>query len=69
MKTEKNKKRNFFMSFTLMFSLLAVSFKFDNNNIYWLWENDKPFAIFFIISAIVFATLWFAEGKKIKTKK
>lgn len=57
------------MSFTLMFSLLAVSFKFDNNNIYWLWENDKPFAIFFIISAIVFATLWFAEGKKIKTKK
>ena len=69
MKTQKNKKRNLFMSFTLMFSFLAASFKFDNNNIYWFWQNDMSLAIFFIISAIFFAGLWFAEEKKLKTKK
>ncbi len=66
MKTKKNKKRNLFIGFTIMFSLLTISFKFDENNIYWFWQDKIPIAIFLIIMAIIFAILWFKEQKKIK---
>ena len=65
MKAKKNKKRNLFMSFTLMFSFLAISFKFDENNIYWFWQDKKLVAVILIIMAIIFVIFWFKEQKKI----
>jgi len=70
MKNKKEKKRrNLFMSFTLMTGFFTFAFKFDKNNITWMWQNQIQVSVILAISATVFGILWFTENQKIKYKK
>ena len=55
------------MSSTLMSAFLIVTFKFDANTIQWMWEGEIQVPIILGVMAIVFAGLWIAEQRKLKT--
>ena len=60
------KKRNLFMSFTLMCGVFCIAFTFDNKGIYWLWTANKPVAMILVIATIIFAVFWLKSSKKLK---
>ncbi|MEO8760714.1 MAG: hypothetical protein ABI388_05805, partial [Bacteroidia bacterium] len=60
------KKRNLFMSFTLMCGFLCLAFTFNNKGIYWLWADNKPVAISLVIATIIFGVFWLKSPKKLK---
>ena len=51
-------KRNLFMSTTIMCGLFVAAFTFKNDQITWLWTDNKPIAIILGITAIVLGTQW-----------
>ncbi len=59
----KMKKRNLFMSATIMCGLFAVAFTFKNDQITWLWIDNKPIAVILGIIAIAFGTFWIRHQK------
>lgn len=56
------------MSATLMCLFLIVSFKFDDNGVYWFWENQIQVVIVLGISATVFGVFWMVEQRKLLKK-
>ncbi len=63
------KKRNLFMSTTLMCVLLIVAFSIDSMGIHWFWSSNIPVVIVLGIFAIIFGTSWFRTQIKIKELK
>ena len=57
-------KKNQYMSFTLLFGFMIVSFKFDENDYQWLWTEQIYIPIIFGIITILMGRLWFREYKK-----
>ena len=60
------KKRNLFMSLTLMSALVAIAFSFDGAGAHWLWSDNMPVAMILGILAIIFGSFWFGTYRKIK---
>ncbi|MEP6464654.1 MAG: hypothetical protein ABJB05_00050 [Parafilimonas sp.] len=60
------KKRNLFMSFTLMCGFFCIAFTFNNNEIHWLWADLKPVAIILAIATIIFGIFWYKSSRKLK---
>jgi hypothetical protein len=46
------KKRNLYLSLTIMCGLFTVAFTFDSNQTTWLWQGNEPVAIVLAIAAI-----------------
>ena len=63
------KKRNLYMSLTLICGCCCLAFTFDNEGIYWLWSDAKPVAIILAIATIVFGALWMQYGAKLKNER
>ncbi len=59
------KKRNLFMSITLMCGFFCVAFTFDESGIYWLWADSKPVAIVLAIATIIPGVFWFKSSKNL----
>ncbi len=57
------KKRNLFMSATIMCGLLSVAFTFKINQVTWLWADSKPVGIILGISAIILGIQWYRQQK------
>ncbi|MEZ4774582.1 MAG: hypothetical protein R3D00_15460 [Bacteroidia bacterium] len=53
------RKRNLFMSTTIMCGLLCFAFRFDSGGVYWLWADHKPVAIILAIAAFGLAIGWY----------
>lgn len=66
---EKMKKRNLFMSTALMCGCLTIAFSFDNNDIYWLWSDNKPVAVVLAIASLTLGVLWFKTSKRMKATR
>ena len=60
------RKRNLFMSATLMCGFFIVAFHFDKNGIQWFWTGMEIVPLILGISTIVFGVLWFLESKKVE---
>lgn len=54
------------MSATIMCALLTVSFTFNDNQVSWLWNENKPVAIILGILAIILGIQWIKFQKLIK---
>jgi len=63
------KKRNLFMSISLMSAFITMTFQFDEKSIQWIWEDQILAAFILGVIAIIFGTLWYKEERKIKLKK
>jgi len=63
------KKRNLFMSTTIMCVLLTIAFSFDSIGIHWFWSGNIPVAIVLGVLAIILGTFWFRTQRKIKEFK
>ena len=53
------RQRSFFLSFSLLFTLLPFSFGFDGQHVHWMWAETPQIAIAFLLLA---AASWFAYG-------
>lgn len=62
------KKRNLFMSATLMCGCCSLAFNLKNNEWRWFWANNKPVGIIMATAAIVFAVLWIKAARKLNAK-
>ena len=60
------KKRNLFMSTTLMCALLIVAFSFDKTGTHWFWADNIPVAMILGILAITLGIFWIKTQKKIQ---
>ena len=60
------KKRNMFMSSTLMCGLLCFAFTFGDTGIKWLWTDNEPVAIILGIFTVILGIFWFKQAKKLK---
>ena len=47
------KKRNLFMSTTIMCGLFAVAFTFNIDHVNWLWSDSKPVGIVLAILTVI----------------
>lgn len=56
--TKKMKKRNLFMSLTLICGLFTVAFTFNPDQITWLWTENKPVGLILLILAFIFSLQW-----------
>ena len=65
-KIKSMRRRNLFMSLTLMFSFLVIAFKFSKEGLEWFWTGMESVPIVLGISAIIFAILWFVVSKSMK---
>lgn len=63
------KKRNLFMSTTIMCGLFAVTFTFKLDQITWLWANNKPVGTILVIMTIVLGIQWVTQQKKLNKAK
>jgi len=63
------KKRNLFMSATIMCAFFVVAFLFKNGQIYWLWTDNKPAAFIPGIMAVVFGTQWIKHQRLLNHAK
>lgn len=52
------KRRNLWMSLTLMCGSFCLAFTFDSKGIYWIWNDARPGAILLAIASAIFAVLW-----------
>jgi len=62
------KKRNLFMSSTIMCGLFCLAFTFDNEGIHWLWKDSEPIAIVLGIATIILLVFWFRNAKILRTE-
>ena len=54
------------MSATIMCALLTVSFTFNDNQVSWLWNENRPVAIILGILAVIFGIQWIKFQKLLK---
>jgi hypothetical protein len=66
---EKMKKRNLFMSTTIMCGLFVVAFTFKGDKITWLWADNKPLAIILGILAVVLGSQWIKYQRQLNCAK
>jgi formate hydrogenlyase subunit 4 len=59
------KRRNLFMSATLMCGLFTIAFTFDSNHIHWIWRGQELGAIVLGVAAIIFSLYWYKSAKKL----
>ncbi len=52
------RRRNIFMSATLMCGLFAIAFKFGAQGFQWFWLDKPEVAIVLAVLAIVFGIFW-----------
>ena len=57
------KKRNLFMSTTLMSAFFLISFKFNSTTITWMWQGDRVIPIILGVLTLVLAVFWIKESK------
>jgi hypothetical protein len=57
------------MSTTIMCGLFVIAFTFNNNQITWLWNDNKSIAFILIIITIVLATQWIKYQRLLKSAK
>ena len=57
------KKKNSFMSATLMCCFLIIAFHFNKNGIQWFWTGQEMVPLILGISALIFGTFWFFTSK------
>lgn len=55
---DKMKKRNLFMSTTIMCGFFVAAFTIKGDQITWLWADNRPVAIILVILTIVLGTQW-----------
>jgi hypothetical protein len=60
------KRKNLFMSLTLICGFFCFAFTFNNKEINWLWTENKPMGFILAILAIVFGSFWLKSSKKLK---
>ncbi len=60
------KKRNLFMSTTLMCAFLVVAFSFDKAGVHWFWTDNIPVAIILGVFAIILGVFWYKAQKKVQ---
>ena len=60
------KKRNLYLSLTIMCGLFSVAFTFSSTQIIWLWKGNEPVGIILAVLAIGFATQLFKHQKLMK---
>ena len=63
------KKRNLFMSTTIMCGLLAVAFTFKIDQITWLWTDSKPVGIILVILTIILGIQWVRHQRLLNKAK
>ncbi len=61
-------KRSLFLSIALMCGFFTLAFRFDEKNIYWIWEEKIQVPIILVAMTIIFGIFWFLEKKKIKDR-
>lgn len=49
-----------------MFGLFCFAFTFDNNVIHWLWADNKPIAVIFVMATVVLGIFWYKSSRKMK---
>ncbi|MGB4849902.1 MAG: hypothetical protein WBP41_18390 [Saprospiraceae bacterium] len=59
------KKRNLFMSTTLMCGCLCLAFNFDQHGVYWLWSDLKQVAVILGLLTIILGVKWYIASSKI----
>lgn len=52
------KRRNLWMSLTLMCGLFTIAFTFDSSGVCWIWKDAVPGAVSLGLASVVFAILW-----------
>ncbi|MDE3090436.1 MAG: hypothetical protein KGJ80_13725 [Chloroflexota bacterium] len=57
------RKRNLFMSATLMCGLFAIAFSFGAQGIHWMWLDKPQAAIILLVLAVVFGIFWFRSQR------
>lgn len=62
------KRRNLWMSLTLMCVLFTIAFTFDNNGIHWIWKETVQVGFVLSLASVIFALLWFKASGKLKAK-
>jgi hypothetical protein len=60
------KKRNLYLSLTIMCGLFSVAFTFNMTRITWLWKGNEPVGILLFGMAIGFAILLYKNQKSLK---
>jgi hypothetical protein len=63
------KKRNLFMSLTLMCGLFCFAFTFNSKGIHWLWSEHKPGVFILAIITVIFGALWIRTASQLKKEK
>ena len=63
------KKRNLFMSTTIMCGLLAVAFTFKMDQINWLWNDSKPVGFMLVILTIILGIQWVRHQRLLNKTK
>ena len=64
----KMKKRNLFLSSTLMCGFFCLAFTFDTEGVYWLWSDTKPVAIILTLVTLILGVFLLKETKKMRQK-
>jgi putative effector of murein hydrolase len=60
------KKRNLYLSLTIMCALFSIAFTFDSNQINWLWKESEPVGILLMVMSVVFAIQLYKQQKRLK---
>lgn len=62
------KRRNLFMSLTLMCGFLAIGFQFMPEGIQWIWQSSPAVAALLVVLSLVFGILWIRSQRLLKEK-
>jgi hypothetical protein len=60
------KRRNLFMSLTIMLGMFTVAFNFNDEQFTWFWTDNKPIAIILGITTIITGILWIKYQRRLK---
>lgn len=62
------KRRNLFMSLTIMLGMFTVAFNFNDEQLTWLWTDNIPVAIILGITTIITGILWIKYQRKLNVQ-
>ena len=63
------RRRNLYLSATIMCGLLAITFRFNSIGIHWLWSDRAQTAVILAVLAIVFGVFLFRAQKQLRTQQ
>ena len=63
------KRKNLWMSATLMCGLCSIAFTFDNNGIHWLWTDARPASMVLLMATVLIGVMWYTAAKNGKNKQ